>query len=348
MTDLDRRMLLGVASVAGIAAVARAAQAGSLNPPAGPVAPTMKALDQVEPRVPLQSLTGDANSQYVISQSGSYYLTGNITAVNGLNGVFVTAPHVTIDLNGFALLGIAGSGHAIVSNTAADGLCVRNGAISGWGGMGVNLTNVTSQARIEFVNVDHCVGGGISMSQRGFVSYCAVNACGTFGIAALNGVRIVQCVVTATTGTGDGISADYGSVIQDCSCTENGGAGFVSNGTGVLIVGCKATFNGGDGVLINGPLAEVIDTIATRNTLHGIHSAASNGRFDRCSAVQNLQNGIQIDVMNGSNAITRCSSSSNFGGTDYSIAAGNRPAQVASWGSVASGFGASDAVANIR
>lgn len=348
MTDLDRRMLLGVAGVAGIAAMSRAAQAGSLNPPAGPVAPTMKALDAIEPRVAVQSLGGDANSQYVISQPGSYYLTGNINAQSGLNGIFVTAAHVTIDLNGFSLLGGIGSGHAIAGNSAADGLCIRNGGISGWGGMGIDLTNSTSQARIEFVNVDHCAGGGISTSQRGIISYCAVNACGTFGIAALNGARIVQCIVTATAGSGDGISVDYGSVIQDCSCTENGGAGFVANGSGALIIGCKATFNSGDGVLINGALAEVIDTIATHNSLNGIHSVASNGRIDRCSAVQNVLNGIQVDLAGGSNVITRCSASSNFGGTDYSIAAGNRPAQVASWGSVAGGFGASDAVANIR
>lgn len=347
MTDLDRRMLLGVASVAGIAAVARAAQAGSLNPPAGPVTPTMKPLDQVEPRTPVQSLTGDNNAQYVISQSGSYYLTGSITGQSGLTGIFVSAPNVTIDLNGFSLFGVAGSAHAIASGNAADGLSIRNGNISGWGGMGVNLTNVNAQWRIEFLNVDHCLLGGINAAQRGFIGYCCVNACGGFGISALGGARIVQCIAAATTGTGNGISCDYGSVIQDCSCTENGGSGIVTNGLGVLVTGCKATFNLMDGVLINSPVAEIVDTIATRNTLNGIHSTAINGRIDRCSAIQNFQNGIQVDSVNGATTILRCASSNNFG-TDYSIASGNRPAQVASWGSVAGGFGATDAVANVR
>jgi hypothetical protein len=344
---LDRRMLLGVASVAGIAAVARTAQAGSLNPPAGPVTPTMKPLDQIEPRTPVQSLAGDNSNQYVIGQSGSYYLTGNITGLSGLSGIFVSAANVIIDLNGFSLFGVAGSAHAIVGGNAADGLSIRNGTISGWGGMGLNLANTTAQSRIEFLNVAHCLLGGISAGQRGFVSSCAVNACGGFGIVTQSSARIVQCIVAATTGTGNGITCDYGSVIQDCSCTENGGSGFVTNGLGVLVTGCKATFNLMDGVLINSPVAEIVDTVATRNTLNGIHSTAANGRIDRCSAIQNFQNGIQVDTVSGSTAILRCTSSNNFG-TDYSIAAGNRPAQVASWGSVAGGFGATDAVANIR
>lgn len=347
MTDLDRRILLGMAGVAGMAAVASAAQAGSLNPPSGPVTPTMKALDQVEPRTPVQSLVGDGSNQYVIDQAGSYYLTGNITGVSSLSGIFVSAPNVTIDLNGFSLLGVIGSVHAIVSGSGADGLSIRNGAISGWGGMGVNLSNTTAQSRIEFLNVDSCLLGGISTGQRGFVSYCSVNACGGFGITVLSGARIVQCIASGTTGTGNGITCDYGSVIQDCSCTENGGSGLVTNGYGVLVMGCKATFNSMDGVLTNGAGAEVVDTVATRNSLNGIHSTAGNGRIDRCSAIQNFQNGIQVDTVSGSTTILRCASSSNFG-TDYSIAPGNRPAQVASWGSVATGFGASDAVANIR
>ena len=44
---------------------------GSLTPPGAP-GETMKALAQVEPRTPISSLP------YTISESGSYYVTGNL------------------------------------------------------------------------------------------------------------------------------------------------------------------------------------------------------------------------------------------------------------------------------
>jgi hypothetical protein len=64
-------LLLGVASHA---------VAGPLDPPGGPVAPTMKSLDQVEPRIPINAETcpGDDDSVFRIVTPGSYYLTGPV------------------------------------------------------------------------------------------------------------------------------------------------------------------------------------------------------------------------------------------------------------------------------
>lgn len=62
------------------------AVAGDLNPPAGPVAPTMKTLDEVEPRIAINRVNtpGDADSLYKITQPDSYDLTGNNTAAAAL------------------------------------------------------------------------------------------------------------------------------------------------------------------------------------------------------------------------------------------------------------------------
>src|SRR6186713_1252076 len=78
---------------------------GPLTPPLGPPAPTMKTLDQVEPRKPIDATNtpGDADSLFKITQPGSYYLTANVTGVNAKYGIEIAASGVTVDLNGFDL-----------------------------------------------------------------------------------------------------------------------------------------------------------------------------------------------------------------------------------------------------
>ena len=64
---------------------------------------------QVEARtiVNAANTPGDASNSFVISQPGSYYLTGNINGSGGKNGISIQADGVTLDLNGFALIGEA-------------------------------------------------------------------------------------------------------------------------------------------------------------------------------------------------------------------------------------------------
>src|SRR4051812_8998727 len=71
---------------------------GSLTPPGAP-APLFKTLQQVEPRTPISSIPIN------ITNSGSYYLTVNLTQTNNAAGITISASDVTIDLNGFALIG---------------------------------------------------------------------------------------------------------------------------------------------------------------------------------------------------------------------------------------------------
>src|SRR3954453_23977236 len=115
---------------------------GSLTPPSGPPAPTMQSLGQLgtkldqlkttaEKRIPIATIPFD------ISAPGSYYLTKNMT---GSPGIVVHVSGVTIDLNGFALTGLAkspsGTGSGI---TGLADTTVRNGRISDYGGDGVHL-----------------------------------------------------------------------------------------------------------------------------------------------------------------------------------------------------------------
>ena len=44
-----------------------------------------------------------------IDEPGSYFLSRDVTGVAGQNGIIINASDVTIDLNGFALIGVPGS-----------------------------------------------------------------------------------------------------------------------------------------------------------------------------------------------------------------------------------------------
>src|SRR5687767_2002071 len=80
----------------------RAFGQGSLTPPPGPPAPTMKTLDQVEARAPIDPTRPGFALPYTISTRGSYYLTANLVVTAG-NAIVISASNVTLDLNGFTI-----------------------------------------------------------------------------------------------------------------------------------------------------------------------------------------------------------------------------------------------------
>ena len=175
---------------------------GPLTPAAAP-APTMKTLDQVEPRMPITNLP------FNVTQSGSYYLTGNLTGVAGQHGINISANQVTIDLMGFSLIGVPGSLNGIHSASIQRNITVRNGNIRNWSGTGVS----------------------------GF----------SFFESRLEGLNVRQNNSDGTSTTPGGISAGRNTVVQDCKAHLNTGHGFLIDNNGTAIR-CEAVFNSGMGI----------------------------------------------------------------------------------------------------
>ncbi|HYC99710.1 MAG TPA: right-handed parallel beta-helix repeat-containing protein, partial [Phycisphaerales bacterium] len=195
---LGRRALLGVsAGVLGIAALAGRSAAGPLNPPAGPIGPTGRTLLEIEPRRAVQSLPGDASNMFVISQSGNYYLTADIVRLPGKTAMLVTADHVTIDLNGYALIGNR-TGGGIESGIeifgSHKGVRVHNGTIRGWPFYGV--IGFGERCRFENLLIENNGAGGLEISAtHTLVHRCIVQNDAEISIGGGHASIISECVV---------------------------------------------------------------------------------------------------------------------------------------------------------
>jgi hypothetical protein len=168
---LNRRisLLLVVAAIGTVIWV----NAGSLTPPAGPVAPTMKTLVEVEPRIIVNGLPGGGTYKHGITQSGSYYLTEDIVSTAaGETGILISADNVTLDLNGFTLIGADGGGGAgIAVNGTHINLAIRNGTIRDWGGDGIDLDK-SANVQIEGLRISNNNGAGLRGGSAARVTGC--------------------------------------------------------------------------------------------------------------------------------------------------------------------------------
>ncbi len=166
-----------------------------------------------------------------LSRSGSYILTSNLILTsdliigNNTTGIFVRADNVTIDLNGFAIIGpgFPGIGRGVEAEFVFNRITfsnttVVNGTIEGVGDTGVRLAD---SARVENVRVTGAGLAGIDVSSGSTVTGNTVVDNGDFGISAGSG-----SMVTGNTASGNGqqglllgSSSGYGNNVL----TENNG-----------------------------------------------------------------------------------------------------------------------------
>ena len=231
---------------------------GALTPPGAP-APTMKTLDQLEPRTPI--------SQAGISLgAGSYYLTGNLTATGNINGIIVTANDVTIDLNGFEIIGSGAAATGIFLNSGIANITIRNGTIRSWGSDGINGVG-NPRVRVENVRVFGNGLDGIAVDVNAVVKDCIAQGNSGSGIKGTDNCLIENCQAIASTNalSGHGIVVGDACILTRCVARGNPGIG-ISVGSGTTLANCVASTNRGDAGIHTGSRCTLLGCTADANT----------------------------------------------------------------------------------
>ncbi len=212
---------------------------GSLTPPSAPT-PTMKTLEQVEPRIPISTTT-------TISSPGSYYLTTNIVTSGGTPGITISADNVTVDMNGFSILGSGATGNGISIYSGVNNVVVQNGTIRDCYYHGIYAANTTN-----------CIFRNLRSLNN------ARRNSAYIGIRSGSCAQVKDCLVSGN--HGDGIVAQSDSIITGNSILDNGYAGLRIIGTGTYIAnnivkGNSDNYDLSDGNQLNILLCEIPESL---------------------------------------------------------------------------------------
>jgi hypothetical protein len=199
-----------------------------------------------------------------IDRPGSYRLTGSLDVsaqpgAEDLPAIWIDSSFVTLDLNGFSLVGPVTCSGSPVTGCSASGdgdgvhaplanwVRIHDGFVRGFGRHGIHGANVA----VENVQAYSNAGAGIHMLSGGRVTY---------GISIANG--------------GPGISGS-GTLVVASRAVDNGGPGFfVPNGQ---LHDCDAVHNSSFGIAVAGGL--VVGNLSRDNGSYAL--IAPGGAFTR-------------------------------------------------------------------
>ncbi len=223
------RFAVGGVVVVGIAYVLSSARPSNASSSPQTLVPIV-----CERRTPIHALP------FAINRCGSYFVTKCLTGVSGQHGITVNATNVTLDLNGFALRGVAGSLDGIhITGGDRRGVRVHSGTISGWGGDGVDAgagTSFSNEIVLEEVGALENSGHGFNCGSETTVLDCSANGNGMSGIVVGGGSVVRRTLIRDN---------DLHGIVteNDCWITEN----YIDDqcsGSGIRVTSGSTTLQG--------------------------------------------------------------------------------------------------------
>jgi parallel beta-helix repeat protein len=290
---------------------------GGLAPTAAP-APTMKTLQQVEPRIDLATVSGDASYHHVITNSGSYYLSNNL-GVTLANGISISVAGVTLDLNGFEISRASGSGvRGISIASGGDRVTVRNGTIVGFQ-YGIQDDTYSKSCLYEKLAVSGCTSYGMFTGTASRIIDCRAHGNPGTGIISGSGASLDGC--TASNNGGDGIYVGSGSSLNGCTADKNQGSYGIRAGNGSSLANCSAYDNEATGIRA-GNGSSLANCSASSNKSTGIYTPGGSS-LDGCTASgNNGAYGIYAGIVS---SLRGCTARDNYSSasSSYGIYAGS-------------------------
>jgi hypothetical protein len=286
--------------IAVVVAGAWLADAGPLNPPPGPIDST----GRFGPRTEIDSLP------YTITQSGSYYLGQTLWGTAPNDGIVIAADDVDIDLNGFALIGAAGTNSGITDNFSGESaITIHDGKIRGWGNDGIVIA-AGGRHHVYSVTIEDNGSGGVVVGP-GSILRNVISTGNEIGIDAVDGCKLTNCI--ATDNQYDGI-VTTASHVSDSVAAYNGMNGIVL-GRDCVLIGSVAVGNAENGVLVE-QNCRVTDCTASGNGYgliagSGFLVMLENNHFHGCVANENWEHGFVGDAAMTGNAAEACTASWN-------------------------------------
>ena len=155
---------------------------------------------------------------YSISSSGSYRLTGNLTVSGPKNAIQVAASNVSIDLNGFSIVGGSNSFGGVVAVNQSN-VIVKNGVVTSFN----TAVSVGTGGVVENVIANSIRDVGIHTQDNAIVRHCTANSA-LAGIQCFSGCSFTDNTIIA--GSSDGIDCESNCLIGGNTISYNSSIAF--------------------------------------------------------------------------------------------------------------------------